>query len=384
MHFIQRFYQNIDDYLKKGEVLVIYGPRQVGKTTLLKHFFENASYKIKWDTGDNIETQALFSETHMKKLLAYVENFELLIIDEAQRLPYVGQNLKILVDYCPNLKIIVTGSSSFELAGQVGEPLTGRKRTLTMYPLAQIELQHQHTNLYELRGALADTIIYGSYPKVLKQGSTHEKIRVVEEIMQSYLLKDILSLDRIKSSKTILQLLQLLAHQIGNEVSHHELGQQLGLDTKTVARYLDLFEKSFVIYNLRGFSRNLRKEITKKSKYYFYDTGIRNALVSNFQPLKARAQSDLGALWENFLFMERLKRHSYKEDYASLYFWRTWDGQEIDLIEDKDGKLHAYEFKWHAWSKQKKNITAPSAWIKNYPESAFKVIDWDNYLDFVL
>jgi predicted AAA+ superfamily ATPase len=383
MQFIYRFYQDLDAYLKKGEILVIYDPHQVGKTTLLKHFLDNSSYTTKCDIGDNIETQALFYETNIKKLTAYTENFELLIIDEAQKLPYVGQNLKIIVDHCPNLKIVVTGSSSFELAGQVGEPLTGRKRTLTLYPLAQLELQHHNTNLRELRDNLADYIIYGCYPKVIMQGKgkSHEKIRIVDEIMQSYMLKDVLSLDRIKNAKPILQLLQLLAHQIGSEVSHHELGQQIGLDTKAVSRYLNLFEKSFVIYNLRGFSRNLRKEITKKSKYYFYDTGIRNALVSNFQSLGVRSKSDLGGLWENFLFMERLKRHSYKEDYASLYFWRTWDSQEIDLIEDKDGSLHAYEFKWQS---KKKKISPPKTYLKNYPKSTFQVIDWYNYLDFVL
>lgn len=382
MQFLYRFYEDLNIYLKPGKVLVIYGPRQVGKTTLLKRFINSANYKTKWDTGDNIETQALFSTKHIKSLQDYASNYDLLVIDEAQLLPEVGQNLKILVDHCPNLRIIVTGSSSFELAGQVGEPLTGRKRTLTIYPLSQLELQNEYGNPYELRENLADFIIYGSYPEVLKQKTPYGKIQIVEELMQSYLLKDVLALERVKNAKPVLDLLRLLAFQVGNEVSHHELGQQVGLDTKTISRYLDLFEKAFVLYNLRGFSRNLRKEITKKSKYYFYDTGIRNALVSNFQPLGAR--DDLGALWENFLFMERVKRNAYKENYTNLYFWRTWEGQEIDLIEESGGKLYAYEFKWHGWNKSKKIIKAPNTWIKNYPQSTFNVIDWNNYLDFVL
>lgn len=382
MQFIPRFYEDLNNYLKPGKVLVIYGPRQVGKTTLLKRFIDSTSYKTKWDTGDNVETQALFSTTHIKSLQDYASDYGLLVIDEAQLLPKVGQNLKILVDHSPKLRIIVTGSSSFELAGQVGEPLTGRKRTLTLYPLSQLELQSQYGNAYELRENLYDFIIYGSYPEVLKQKTPYEKIQIVEELMRSYLLKDVLSLERVKNAKPVLDLLRLLAFQVGNEVSHHELGQQVGLDTKTVSRYLDLFEKAFVLYNLRGFSRNLRKEITKKSKYYFYDTGIRNALVSNFQPLGAR--DDVGVLWENFLFMERVKRNTYKDKYTNFYFWRTWEGQEVDLIEEREGELHAYEFKWRGWTKSKKILKAPSTWIRNYPRSKFDVIDWDNYLDFVL
>ena len=377
MQFISRHYTDLEAYLEAGKVLVLYGPRQAGKTTLLRHFIDSSAYKVKWDTGDNIETQALFSTTNIKSLSNYIAGYQLLVIDEAQLLPHVGQNLKILVDHFPELKIIVTGSSSFELAGQVGEPLTGRKRTLTMYPFSQLELQNYHNNLHELRDSLADYMIYGSYPEVLKQKTPHAKIQIVEELMQSYLLKDVLALERVKNAKPVLDLLRLIAHQIGSEVSHHELGQQVGLDTKTVARYLDLFEKAFVLYNLRGFSRNLRNEITKKSKYYFYDTGIRNALVSNFSPLGAR--NDLGGLWENFLFMERIKRNAYKENYANVYFWRTWEKQEIDFIEEKDGELHAYEFKW-----KDKKVKVPSAWKENYPNSSFEVISWENYLDFVL
>jgi predicted AAA+ superfamily ATPase len=376
MDFIPRYYQDLDSYLKAGKVLVLYGPRQIGKTTLLKKFIATFKGKVKWETGDNIEAQALFSTTDLKKLKDYVAGYDLLVIDEAQRLPQVGQNLKILVDNVPALKIIATGSSSFELAGQVGEPLTGRKTTLTLFPIAQMELKNLYNN-HELKDQLEDYLIYGSYPEVIQLKSTGEKINRLEELMQSYLLKDILELDRIKSPKVVLDLLQLLARQIGQEVSHHELGKQLGLDGKTVSRYLDLFEKGFVIYNLRGFSRNLRKEITKKSKYYFYDTGIRNALISDFGPLGTRP--DKGHLWENFLFMERLKKRSYLEEHANSYFWRSWSQQEVDLIEESNGKLTAFEFKWLE-SKAK----VPPEWQQNYPEAEFKLINWENYLDFVL
>lgn len=373
---IPRVYQNLSRYLKPHKALIIYGPRQVGKTTLLENFLSTTSLKYKLDSGDNIKTQMIVSSNDFDSIKEYAEGYELIAIDEAQKIPHIGEGLKILVDQLPNIRVIATGSSSFELAGQVGEPLTGRKITLTLYPISQIELHELH-NKHELQDKLTTWLIYGAYPEVVATKTKTEKIRLLNEITGSYLLKDILELEKVKSSKILLDLLRLLAFQIGNEVSLTEIAQQLAIDYKTVARYLDLFEKSFVVFNLRGFSRNLRKEMTKKSKYYFYDIGLRNAVISNFNSLESR--DDIGSLWENFLIIERLKKQTYKNIYANNYFWRTWDGKEVDFIEEREGKLFGYEFKWG-----KKSTKIPEEWLKTYPNAEFKIINKENYLEFVL
>lgn len=372
---IERIYHPLSEFIKPDKVLVLYGPRRVGKTTLLKDFLKNTPLKLKLDSGDDIHTQQVFSSSDIQKIKDYVQGYDGIAIDEAQKIPGIGQGLKILVDNVANFQIIATGSSSFELAGQIGEPLTGRKRTLTLYPVSQLELKNLY-NPHELKKKLGDFLVFGSYPEVITKETRSEKILVLAEILGSYLLKDILAFDKVQNSKTLLDLLRLLAFQIGSEVSLNELGRQLGIDKKTVSRYLDLLEKTFVIYNLRSFSRNLRKEIVKKSKYYFFDLGIRNAVISNFNNLELR--NDQGQLWENFIFMERLKKRAYKEIYANPYFWRTWDQKEIDLIEEREGKLFGYEFKWN-----KKTTKIPKEWLNSYPEATFKVINQDNYLEFI-
>jgi hypothetical protein len=348
---LPRFYDNLSSYLKPNKVLFIFGSRQAGKTTLLKKFLiENKDkFRYKLDSGDDINLHAVLGSSDFKKIIEYAKGYDLIAIDEAQKIKGIGQGLKILVDQVPNLKAIVTGSSSFELAGQIGEPLTGRKITLALYPLSQIEMGNIY-NDYELKNRLDDYLIYGAYPEVLTNEFINDKKRILEELVGSYLLKDILELEKVKSSKLLLDLLRLLAFQIGSEVSLSELGKQLGIDGKTVARYLDLFEKSFVIINICGFSRNLRKEITKKSKYYFFDNGIRNAIIANFNPLEIR--DDIGKLWENFLVVERIKKQSYHQIYANNYFWRTWNQKEIDRVEERDGKLFGYEFKWKSKPQQ--------------------------------
>lgn len=372
---ISRIYDNLGNFTKTGKVLLIYGPRQIGKTTMLKSFLSKTKLKYRLDTGEDIRLREMFESDDFEKILEFTHGYELVAIDEAQKIPNIGQGLKIITDHAEDIRVIATGSSSFELAGQVGEPLTGRKRTLTLFPIAQLELK-KHYNVFELKQQLADFLIFGCYPEIITAHDTKEKGRIVSEIASAYLLKDILELDKIKNSKIILDLLRLLAFQVGNEVSLSELGRQLGLDYKTVARYLDILEKAFVIYNLRGFSRNLRKEITKKSKYYFFDTGIRNATISNFNPLNLR--DDVGKLWENFLVMERIKKQSYHEIYANNYFWRTWSGQEVDWIEERGGKLYGYEFKWG-----EADARVPTQWSQNYPDASFEVINQKNYLDFV-
>jgi Predicted ATPase (AAA+ superfamily) len=271
---------------------------------------------------------------------------------------------------------LLPGSSSFDLSGQIGEPLTGRKITLILYPLSQLELI-KINNPYELKEKLSDFLIFGSYPEVITSTSKEKKIEVLNELVNSYLLKDILELEKVKGAKILVDLLRLLAFQVGNEVSYNELANTLNIDVKTVARYLDLFEKSFILYNLRGFSRNLRGEVNKKSKYYFFDNGVRNALILNFNSLDKR--NDVGALWENFLVMERLKKQAYKKIYTNDYFWRTWEKKEVDWIEEREGKLFAFEFKF---TKPKK--THLLDFKKVYPKAITKIITKENYLDFVI
>ncbi|MGC1375152.1 MAG: ATP-binding protein [Anaerolineales bacterium] len=372
-----RTYEPLDAYLQANKVLVVYGPRRVGKTTLLQNYLKQTGLKYKLDSGDNIRAQQILSSQDFSQILAYVEGYELLAIDEAQNIPNIGMGLKIIVDQVPGIRVIVTGSSSFELAGQVGEPLTGRKRTLTLFPLAQQELLSAW-NKFELREKLADFLIFGAYPEVLQAPTRPERIEILSEIANSYLLKDILAFDRVKNSRTLLDLLKLLAFQVGSEVSLAELGTQVGADVKTINRYLDLLEKAFVIARLGGFSRNLRKEVTNKSKIYFLDNGIRNAIIAQFNGLDQR--NDIGQLWENFIAMERMKQRAYQSIHANVYFWRTYDQQEIDLVEERDGNLYGYEFKWAA----KKTGSPPKNWLNNYPGAGYTVIHPDNYQEFIL
>lgn len=373
---IPRIYGDLNSYLKPNKVLIIYGPRQVGKTTLLQDFLSIYNAKYKLDSGDNIKVRNILDSENFGVLKEYAAGYNLIAIDEAQRIPHIGQALKILVDQVPGIQIITTGSSSFELAGQVGEPLTGRKTSLTLFPISCLELLQMH-NAHEVKEMLDQLLIYGGYPEVITTSNGKEKAKLLEEITHSYLLKDILELEKIKYAKSLLDLLRLLAFQCGSEVSIAELARQLAIDQKTVARYLDLFEKSFVIFNVRGFSRNLRKEITKKSKFYFFDNGVRNAIISNFNPLEHR--NDIGLLWENFLFIERMKKRAYQDIFANIYFWRTWDQKEIDLIEERNGKLFGYEFTWQAAHKK----TAPRDFIDAYPGARYEVITKANFLNFI-
>jgi hypothetical protein len=377
MVMIPRVFEPVEKFLKPNRVLLIYGPRRVGKTTLLQKTLSETTLKYKLDSGDNIQTQQILGSQDFSKILEYVEGYELIAIDEAQNIPNIGMGLKIIVDQVPGIKVIATGSSSFELAGQVGEPLTGRKQTLVLYPLSQMELRQTY-NRHELTQNISDYLIFGGYPEVLQVTSRIERISIISEITNSYLLKDLLVFERVKSSRILLDLLKLLAFQMGNEVSLNELATQLSIDVKTVQRYLDLLEKAFVIFRLNGFSRNLRKEVTSKAKYYFLDTGIRNAIIAQFNNLDQR--NDVGQLWENFLMIERLKLRSYCNIPANPYFWRTYDQQEIDLVEEREGKLFGYEIKWSP----NKVTTAPDLWKETYSNAEFRTINQQNYLDFVI
>ena len=373
---IKRYYSDLAKYLKPNNALLIFGPRQVGKTTLLKSFLGKTNLKYKLDSGDNIRIQHLLGSQDFEKIISYAEGYDLIAIDEAQQIPNIGMALKILVDQVPNLSVIATGSSSFDLSQSVGEPLTGRKVTLTLYPIAQMELLYM-LNKQELKDKLEESLIFGGYPEIVEISNRDEKIRMLMELVDSYLLKDVLSFEKVKKPETLLNLVKLLSFQVGQLVSHSELATQLRIDVKTVARYIDLLEKSFVISKLGGYSNNLRNEITRKHKYYFIDLGVRNAVISQFNSLDIR--NDIGQLWENFVFAERLKKNSYGGFYGGRYFWRTYQGQEIDFIEDIENQLSAFETKWST----RKKVGVPSDWKEAYPSSSFSVITPENYIEHV-
>ena len=373
----QHLLDRLDSAIKPGRVLVIYGPRRIGKTTLLTKFLEiQQNYRPLWVNGEDVDIQHVLSSQSIEKLKHFIGKHNLVVIDEAQKIPHIGLNLKLIVDHCKDVSVIATGSSAFDLGNQLGEPLTGRKTTLQMYPLSQMEIS-QIENVAQTRANLENRLLYGAYPEVVLMQDNRDKQTYLHELISDYLYKDILELDGLRKSSKIIKLLQLLAFQIGKEVSLSELGQQLGLNKNTVEKYIDLLEKTFVLINVGGFSRNLRKEITKRSRYYFYDTGIRNALINQFNPLALR--NDIGDLWENYIIIERLKKQSYAQIFSNNYFWRTYDQQEIDWIEDRNGTLYAYEIKWKPQTAQ-----LPLSFQKAYSHNTvFCVIHSDNYLDFI-
>ncbi len=363
---IERHY-NLAQEIRPGKVLLLTGARQVGKTTLLRGFLEKTTLRYKLDSGDNIRLRDLLGSSDFDRILGYAEGYELIAIDEAQNIPRIGTALKILVDECPEMHIIASGSASFELTRQVGEPLTGRKRTCHLFPVAQMEMLN-HCNLQELKGQLETFLVYGAYPEVVTEQSSVEKQELLMELVDSYLLKDILALEKVKSARTLLDLLKLLAFQIGSEVSLNELAGQLNIDVKTAGRYLDLLEKSYILLRATGFSRNLRKEVTSKHRYYFVDNGIRNAVISRFNRLAER--DDVGALWENFMVVERRKFLTYSGCRIPLHFWRTYNQKEIDWVEERDGRLFGYECKWSA----KKRTRPPREWMEHYQNAEFSVV----------
>lgn len=376
VYITQKQIENLRKLLSPNKVLVIYGPRRVGKTTLLKNFLKDITEKTLFVNGDDIVVRQYLESQSIQKLRDFIGNHSLLVIDEAQYIKQIGLNLKLIVDHIPDIKVIATGSSSFDLARDIGEPLTGRKYTLKLFTLSQMEISGIEKR-HETEANLEARLIYGSYPEVVLMKNNTKRTQYLRELISSYLYKDILSLEGIRYSNKLTQLLQLLAFQIGKEVSHQELGNGLNMSKNTVERYLDLLEKAFVIFKRSGFSRNLRKEITKNHRYYFYDNGVRNALIDNFNPVNLR--NDVGELWENYIVNERMKHNEYLGVYTNSYFWRTYDKKEIDLVEERGGKLYGYEMKW-----KKSKIKIPVDWKKHYPGADFKVINHENYLDFIM
>lgn len=332
-------HKNISEKLFQSKAIILLGPRQVGKTTLLKKIAE-AYNNVLWLNADNIEDRELLDQSSASRLKALIGNNKIVIIDEAQRIKDIGIKLKLVIDETKDIQLIATGSSSFELANQINEPLTGRKFEYNMFPLSFSELVN-HNNLLDELKMLNHRLIYGSYPDVIN--NTGNEKEILQQLANSYLYKDILEWNKIKKTDKIIKLLQALSFQVGNQVSYHELGQIVGLNSETVESYINLLEQSYVIFRLKSFSRNLRNELKKSHKIYFYDNGVRNSLIANYNSINLR--NDIGALWENFLISERIKYCNYNKLYSNKYFWRTHSGQEIDYIEERDGKLFAYEFK---------------------------------------
>lgn len=375
---IHRLYEKIiaEQMRLDNRIIIIYGPRQVGKTTLARLIMENFEGKILQINADDVDYADVLSSRSLNKMRQLIDGYDLVFIDEAQQIPDIGINLKILYDSLPHLKIIVTGSSSFDLANKIQEPLTGRSWIFQLMPISVSELNLQY-NRFELNNMLEDSLIFGNYPALLNIENRELKVNYLQEIVRSYLFKDVLTIGSIKYPPKLRDLVRLLAFQIGSTVSLNELANTLQIARDTVQNYIDLLEKTFVIFRLSGYSRNLRKEIVRQDKIFFYDLGIRNAVIENFAPLSNR--NDGGALWENFLIVERMKTQTYRRQGANRYYWRTYTGAELDYVEERDGLVKGFEFKFN-----QKIVRAPQSWTETYPDASFETINRDNYLDFLL
>ncbi|WP_304064147.1 ATP-binding protein [Pedobacter glucosidilyticus] len=363
--------------IQQNKVLLLFGTRRVGKTHLLKSIESSLNIPFLHLNAEDTDTATLLENRSIANYKRLLGENRLLIIDEAQVIPEIGKILKLMIDEFEDLTIIATGSSAFDLSNQTGEPLTGRSYTYYLYPIAQAELA-KHENILQTRQNLEERLIYGSYPEIFSLENLKEKEEYLKNLVNSYLLKDILRFENIQNSNKIFDLMRLIAYQVGAEVSLDELGKQLGMSKNTVERYLDLLAKVQILFKLGGYSSNLRKEVTKSSKWYFFDNGIRNAIINDFRPLALR--QDAGLLWENYCIYERIKINRYQKTDAEFFFWRTYDQQEIDLIEKVGQKIEAFEFKYNS----SKKVKVPVFFQKNYPDAEFSLIHRDNYIDFIV
>lgn len=365
----------IENQLYKGKAIILIGARQVGKTTLLNHIVQESDLSTLMMNCDEPEPRAVLSDTNVAKLNLLIGDHKLLVIDEAQKVDGIGTTLKLIVDNFKDVQVIATGSSAFELHNKLNEPLTGRKLEYRLFPVSSAEIVETFGLLEEKR-TLENRLIYGSYPDIINHP---EQARAyLTELTQSYLYKDLFSLGDIRKPQLIEKLVQALAFQVGSEVSTNELANMLQTDNKTIDKYIDLLEKCYVVFRLGGLNRNLRNELKKSKKIYFYDTGVRNAVIQQFAP--AALRDDMGALWENFFIVERMKRNHYGQRFCNTYFWRTNQQQEIDFVEESDGQMTAFEMKW----KPKKKASFPKSFLEAYPVKETVVITPENYLDWVI
>lgn len=367
--------EQIEAKIGLQKVIMLYGTRRTGKTTIIENIVQKYGDEALLLQGEDMQVAELLQKRTVANYKQLTAGKKIIVLDEAQVVPEIGKILKLMIDSVKGITVIATGSSSFDLVYSTGEPLVGRNLVYHLYPIAQVELSATQDYLTTVRN-LEQRLIYGSYPELWHIDKPQEQENYLKQLVSSYLFKDLLTMENIKGADVLYKLLQMLAWQVGSQVSTVELANNLQLNKGTVERYLDLLSKVFIIYPLTGYSNNLRKEITKSKKWYFFDNGIRNALIGNFKPLELR--NDIGQLWEQYMLSERIKYNSYRNYQPQYFFWRTYDGQEIDLIELNNGQLQAIECKWKA-AKAKK----PVAFAKAYPEANFTVVDQDNYLEWI-
>ena len=376
MEAINRLLQGkILESLAPNKAVLIFGARRVGKTVMMRQIVDSYSGRTMMLNGEDFDTLDLLQNRSVANYRHLLNGIDLLAIDEAQNVPQIGSVLKLIVDEVPGISVLASGSSSFDLLNKTGEPLVGRSTQFLLTPFSQREIAQRET-VFETRQNFESRLIYGSYPEVVMMDSYERKMDYLRDIVGAYLLKDILVIDGLKNSNKMRNLLRLIAFQLGSEVSYEELGKQLGMSKTTVEKYLDLLEKVFVIYRLGAYSRNLHKEVTKAGKWYFYDNGVRNAIIGAFSPLSVR--QDVGALWENYIIGERRKLNFNNLLHKEFYFWRTYDKQEIDLIEESPDGMSAFEFKW-----ANKMTAAPKIFSQAYPDAVYHVVNKENYMDFV-
>ena len=367
--------QHIEKQLGKQKVIVLYGTRRTGKSTIIESIAARHSPDTLLLQGEDMQVASLLQQRTVANYQQLLRGKKIIIIDEAQAVPHIGKILKLMIDTIKGITLIVTGSSSFDLVNHIGEPLVGRNIIYHLFPIAQAELTSTEDRISTLRN-LEQRLIFGSYPELWQLNHNQEKENYLKQLVNSYLLKDLLTLENVKGADVLFKLLQLLAWQVGSQVSTVELGNTLQLNKKTIERYLDLLSKVFIIYSLSGYSSNLRKEVTKSKKWYFYDNGIRNALINNFSPLASR--NDIGQLWEQYVLAERIKYNAYRNYQPEYFFWRTYDGQEIDFLEIQNQQLKGFECKW-----KNQVVKKPIAFAKAYPDAEFSVIDQTNYLEWI-
>jgi len=377
MQYIKR---EIEDSILKdlnsNKVIIIFGPRRVGKTVLLKQIIASIKEDYILLNGEDMEHQEILKNRSTANYSRLLGNKKLLVIDEAQAISDIGMKLKLMIDTIPNLKIIATGSSAFDLNNRMGEPLVGRKIDFNLFPLSQMELSHEEDFL-STKTKLEERLIFGGYPELEQLTNQEDKIAYLKDLVNSYLLKDIIAFEGIKKRDKIVQLLKIIAFRVGSEISMEGIGNSLQISKNTVDKYLDLLSKVFIIHRVSGFSRNLDNEITKKSKWYFYDNGIRNAIISNFNSIENR--DDIGKLWENYFISERIKFLNYSKIASNNYFWRNKNQQELDWLEEIDHQLNGYELKWNV----KDHPKPPPSWRKAYPNAKFIVVNPENYLEYI-